>query len=330
MSPMTRHLAVGLIAAALVLGAGATSAVAGKVDQTPPPHPAPDHPATTLTSLVRYDYSRKSAAGAHMRSADADWSPPRCWYEPRFGPQEFKDYLISHWRPGSAFTRWADEYRADDYHVGDEGAWYALLYSDAEWDTFAAQCASREPFVFVGPAHPAPPGTPLVGAGTLAGLAYDATTLPEPPVTLRPAGANRLVNFATEVAFGSALERVWVTARYDSAAWGIHVAATTVAVPSWLRVESGTENAEPQACTYKLTPEGGGYGVDTGGAPCNVTYRRGSPAAGYTLRASIVWKVAWTASASPDGPPENEPALPDGESTREMPVTVRENQTVVR
>ncbi|WP_433892356.1 hypothetical protein [Streptomyces sp. CA-111067] len=281
----------------------------------------------SIASAVHYNYSKTDSAAQHMKPLGGDWSPPACWYEPQYKPQDFEDYLLSMWREGSASTIWAEEYGADNYHKGDDGTWYGLVTDDnAPWQDFVSQCAGKEPFVFVGPANPPPRTAPVIDTKALAGLAYNGTTLPAPPLTLRPVGANQLVNLDTEVTFAQPLDRVWVTAMYDNAEFGIHLAATTVATPDELRVDAGTTNADPSSCTYKLTPKGGGaYSVDTSNDPCNITYRKHGD---YTLQATLVWNVTWTPSANPDGPPQN-PPFPQGQSTTPLQVTVKENQTIV-
>jgi len=110
----------------------------------------------------------------------------------------------------------------------------------------------------------------------------------------------------------------------------VHIAATTVAVPTQLRVDAGTGYAEPRTCTYDLTGARRLVHVDTRHDACNVTYRKASPAGGYPLTASIVWKVTWTPSADPDGRRAPTPAMPDGESTATSQVTVRENEAINR
>lgn len=61
----------------------------------------------------------------------------------------------------------------------------------------------------------------------------------------------------------------------------------------------------------------------------HVTYRRSSGSGPYPFKASITWKVTWTDSADPDGP-ARQPALPDGLSTFEQNVAVKEIQAVNR
>lgn len=319
-----------IVGCGLLLPAAPSTADVGETGGPPPTHTPsqpPSHtPPNVIPSQVRYTKSYKGS-GARMTTTDSAWSPPACWYEPEFKPAEFEDYINSHWVSGSAFTDMATEYGADNYHKGEKGAWYQLVNSGAG---NADSCIPLAPWRWFPPSRPSTTSDPVIDPKTLAGLAYNQTTLPVPPVELRPDSANQLVNLDTELTFGSALKRVWTTAELDNPALGVDVAATTVAVPVQLRVDAGTDEADPRTCTYDLTPKGGTYGVDTRHDACNVTYRKASPAGGYPLTASIVWKVTWTPSSNPDGPPEAVPPLPNGESTTSVPVTVRENEAVNR
>lgn len=257
----------------------------------------------------------------------ANWSPPACWYEPEFTPTQFSDYINSHYTAGdSAWTSMGRDYGGDDFHKGDKGAWWDLVIPDL---SRADECASLPPWKWITPDQPSTPDIPSIDPTTLAGLAYNETVLPQPDITLRPVAENQLVNLDTEIAFDKALPRVSVTASLDNAALGVHVAATTTAVPVQLTLDAGTQYADPQSCTYDLKSAGGRYSVDTKDAGCNVTYRRASPSGGYELRATVVWKVTWTPSADPNGP-ASAPALPDGQSTTQTQVTVSENEAVNR
>lgn len=297
-------------------------------DPTPPSQPANPAP-DTLTSHVKFDYSYHGS-GTKMSSSNSSWSPPACWYEPEYSADEMEKYLHDNY----VAEHIAQEVLGQDqdagginYHTGEDGSWWMLKVPDLNT---AGQCNAQHSWLWVKPNTPATPELPVIDPATLAADAYNHTTLPGPPVTLRPVPENQLVNVDTQVTFEQPLARVWVTARLDNAAAGVHIAATTVAVPTQLRVDSGTGYAEPRTCTYDLTPHGDAYTVDTRNDTCNVTYRKASPAGGYPLTASIVWKVTWTPSADPDGPPSAAPTLPDGESTVTSQVTVRENQTVNR
>ncbi|NGO72641.1 hypothetical protein [Streptomyces boncukensis] len=72
--------------------------------------------------------------------------------------------------------------------------------------------------------------------------------------------------------FSKVLDHVWVIGGIDEA--GVDLAATTVATPTRLRLEAGTDDARPASCTYDLTGRSRTYAVDTKKADCNITYRR--------------------------------------------------------
>ncbi|MGW2228068.1 hypothetical protein [Streptomyces formicae] len=168
-----------------------------------------------------------------------------------------------------------------------------------------AKCTPIKPVQWVEEGDPPKEAiSPLV----LAGLAYARTKLPAPPVTLRPAADNPIVNLATHVKFDAPIDPFWVTAHFDHL--GVDIAATTVAKPVALRVDAGTEFADPQSCTYDLTKSKSGDGA-------------------HPLQARVTWKVTWTDPAAPEGP-ARQPALPDGLSTFEQDVAVTEIQSINR
>lgn len=290
--------------------------------KTPPP-------PSTITSQVRYKWSYKGAGSRMAAASGSSWKPPACWYEPRFTSEEFAHYINSHYVSDSnAFADMAEQYGKDDFNKGKEGSWWELQVPDM---TRAGECAALDDWAWIDPKAGAKGNAHVADPETLAGLAYNATVLPAPPVTLRPLPQNQLVNLDTEVAFALPLDRVTVTASLDNAALGVHVAATTVAEPYALSIDAGTADAQPRTCTYPLAPQkNGSYGVNTARAGCNVTYRRPSPVGGYTLDASLVWKVHWTPCADPDGPPAATPAFPDGESAAPTTVTVHQIESVNR
>jgi hypothetical protein len=327
--PRLRFLVVAAACCAVMLSSGTPSHAGNSYPSSSKAPPPSDGPATSsppapnvLSSQVSYRWSYHGAGDRMAPAAGSDWAPPPCWYEPEFTPGQLESYLTSHYvSDQNAFAQLAARYGADDYHKGEKGAWWKLEVPDL---SRAAACADLGDWAWITPGKP-PKDVPAIDPVTLAGLAYTQAVLPGPPVTLRPVAQNELVNLGTEVVFALPLPRVAVTASLDNAALGVHVAATTVAEPYELRMDAGTDQADPRTCTYRLTFGGGAYRLDTHGQACNVTYTRASPHGGYPLTASLVWKVHWTPSADADGPPAAGPALPDGESATPKTVTVREN-----
>ncbi len=269
--------------------------------------------------------------GAPLASSDASYAPPACWYEPRFTPEQYQKYYeasLVGWDTGKQYI--AGQYEKlekEKFNEGKKGMWWQIEYNQSmPGFTALDTCPYQDDTVWVPQGDPTPPPGALT-ALELSRIAYSATRLPAPPVRLSPSPAHQIVNLPTYVKFGAPLDRVWVTAGFD--AYGIDLAATTVATPVALHVDAGTADADPRSCSYDLTKSGGGYRVDSSGASCDITYRRSSDGSTYPLRAQITWRVVWTASRNPDGP-ARQPGLPDGLSTFRSGVTVKEIQTVVR
>lgn len=317
MSALTLRRA-GVIAAGLVVATGLGAAPA-----------AADYGGESddggLGAFVNFVYSNPGSSGTSMTSGDLDWSPPTCWYAPKYSPEEFETYLQEHNYPGSAGADLYEQYFNETdgkYHKGDEGSWWQLTVDLNQEDLSCAY--EMDPYEFIGPDFPPPPGVEIPDPELLAMLAYERIKLPTPPVDLKPGADRQIVNLETLATFGQDLEPAWVTASIDD----LGIAATTVATPSRLTLSADGDLADPAECSYKLVASGGGYTVDTKDAACNVTYRKSSGEGTYDLQASITWEVAWNASADPAGTPTE--ALPDGQSTNDIPVTVKEIQTVVR
>ncbi|MFJ9427152.1 hypothetical protein [Streptomyces sp. NPDC101249] len=286
--------------------------------------------------------SAKGAVGAHVRitrstlgsgaatsratSSDVGWKPPVCWYEPMYTSREYEEFITSAYAgAGEPAASYAKRRADEDFHKDDKGLWWQVKFRD---DDFSAECpvTTDNWEIWVPPVDPAPDPHKLTPE-ILSELAYNATVLPTPPVVLKPGAGRLVVNLGTRVTLDGDFGRVWTTAALDHK--GVRMAATTVATPVALRVDAGTADADPRSCTYDLVERGGGYTVDSAGAGCEVTYRRSSGDAAYPFRASITWKVTWTDSADPDGP-ARAPGLPDGLSTVEQDVTVREIQALNR
>ncbi|WP_263168242.1 hypothetical protein [Streptomyces sp. SCSIO ZS0520] len=324
-----RGLAVLTLSAACVL-ATAVPASAGRDNQ--PSKPPKESPSDEIGSQVSFTYRSSAKSGKPMAPAGGNWSPPACWFEPKYNPKDFEKELASHnYGGGSAGTDIHNEYFEEtdgEYHQGDKGAWYKLVKNpNASYEEYGNRCRTLRLYEWVGPADPPPPGSPVITPEILAGLAYNRTELPTPPVKLSPDPGRLKVNLPTKVAFEGGLDRVSVTASID--AMGVDLAATTVATPKQLRLEAGTEFADPQTCTYDLVKSGGTYTVDSGDSGCLLTYRKSSGNGTYDLNASITWDVTWNPTAGPDGAPVHDD-LPDGETENDIPVTVKEIQSVNR
>jgi len=280
----------------------------------------------TIGAHIRITQSKPGPSGptATATSSNADWKPPVCWYEPMYTADEYERFIKSAYHraaePAASYARKRDK---ENYHKGDSGLWWQVQFRDGKY-TEACPVTMDNWEIWVPPAQPKPEPNQLTPE-VLSQLAFSSTKLPAPPVELHPRADRLIVNLGTRVKLEGDFDRVWATAGIDYK--GVAMAATTVATPVALKVEAGTDDADPQSCTYDLVKGKGGYSVDSSGGGCNVTYRRSSGSGTYPFKASITWKVTWTDSANPDGP-SRQPALPNGLSTYEQAVTVREIQAV--
>ncbi|MFB7494080.1 hypothetical protein ACFC09_05145 [Streptomyces sp. NPDC056161] len=324
--------AIGLVVA---LGTGlpayAGETTGGDSGNTDPGRSAPgaDSANGKIGAHIQIRQSRTGRSGgstATATSSDANWKPPVCWYEPMYSADEYEKFIKDAYggarEPAASYAKKRDE---EDYHKGDKGLWWQVQFRDDDYST-ACPVTTDNWEIWVPPADPRPDPNKLTPE-MLSELAYNSTKLPTPPVLLSPAADRLIVNLGTRVKLDSDFDRVWTTASIDYK--GVRLAATTVATPVALKIDAGTADADPKSCTYDLVKGAGGYTVDSGDAGCNVTYRRSSGSGTYPLKASITWKVTWTDSADPDGP-ARQPGLPDGLSTFEQDVTVKEIQAVNR
>ncbi|MFD4522679.1 hypothetical protein ACFWP7_01810 [Streptomyces sp. NPDC058470] len=304
----------------------------GGQGSTKPDPPTPDSNATSgngsIGANIRIKQS-KSGSGESTTTAtssNANWKPPVCWYEPMYTPEEYEEFIKSAYtgalEPAASYAKARAE---EKYHKDDKGLWWQVKFRDDNY-TEACPVTTDNWEIWVPPADPQPDPNKLTPE-ILSELAYNSTKLPTPPVELSPSEDRLIVNLGTRVAFKGDFDRVWTTASINYK--GVQMAATTVATPVALKVEAGTDEADPQSCTYDLVKGEDGYSVDSKNAGCNVTYRRSSGTGTYPFKASITWKVTWTDSADPDGP-ARQPALPDGLSTYEQDVTVKEIESVNR
>ncbi|MFE2063185.1 hypothetical protein ACFXDH_12390 [Streptomyces sp. NPDC059467] len=282
----------------------------------------------SIGAHIRINQSKPASSGSTTTatSSNANWKPPVCWYEPMYTPDEYEEFIKSSYKGAQEPAASYAKKRADeDYHKGDKGLWWQVQFRNDDY-TEACPVSTANWEIWVPPAQPkADPNqlTPEI----LSGLAYNSTKLPKPPVVLSPSPDRLKVNLGTRVKLNGDFNRVWTTASINYK--GVQMAATTVATPVALEVDAGTADADPQTCTYDLVKGDNGYTVDSKDAACNITYQRSSGTGVYPFKASITWKVTWTDSADPDGP-ARQPALPDGLSTYEQDVTVKEIQAVNR
>lgn len=288
-------------------------------------------PVGAIESHVDIKVSSSGQDGKHLTSVGGSWDPPACWYEPQYSPDEFDatyQRLLSQLSGsvGASVKADYDKLKADqDFHRGQDGLWWAMVKTQKAWDLPVTAPCTQQPGVVWVPTGKPPAGMLTVTPLMLSRLAYGATKLPPPGVKLSPDPGRQTVNLPTFVTFSQPIQPVSVTASLDY--HGVHVAASTLAVPVSLRIDAGTSDASPAVCTYPLTASGG-YQVDSSASGCNITYQRSSRGGTYPLTAQVTWRVTWTPSSNPYAQPAN--PLPDG-VTGGAPqnVIVREIQTIV-
>ncbi|MEU6995606.1 hypothetical protein ABZ953_33740 [Streptomyces sp. NPDC046465] len=343
MTRLVRSVFVLGVAALLTLGyAGAADAGDGSGTSGKPPAGEGGGEGSSgsgsIGAQVQYKTNFKGTKGSsHIAASNGPWKPPLCWTQPKFTPKQYKEEekKTAPIDPttGKTLPGWN---KGKDFHEGDKGAWWYRTYAVDQLKSGNVEFADMEKCTTIKGVQWVKAGDPppdAISPLALAGLAYAETKLPAPPVTLRPGADNQIVNLPTHVRFDAPLDRVWVTARFNHL--GVDLAATTVATPVALRVDAGTEFADPKTCEYDLTKgkseKSGksGFQVDTSKADCNIAFRKSSGDGSYPLKAQVTWKVTWTDSANPDGAPQ-QPDLPAGLSTFEQDVAVKEVQSVNR
>ncbi|MEV7195321.1 hypothetical protein AB0N81_26475 [Streptomyces sp. NPDC093510] len=337
MKSMTRIASALGMAALLTLGyVGTASAGDGSGSSGKPPAGEGSGEGSSgsgsIGAQVQYKTNFKGTKGAsQIAPSEGPWKPPLCWTQPKFTAKQYKEEQKKTApidpNTGKALPGWND---GKDFHEGDKGAWWYRTYAVSQLKSGSVAPGDMEKCTTIKGVQWVEEGDApqdAISPLALAGLAYAETKLPAPPVTVRPAADNQIVNLPTHVKFDAPLDRVWVTARFNHL--GVDLAATTVATPVALRVDAGTEFADPKTCDYDLTKTKSGYQVDTSRAGCNIAFKKSSGDGSYPLQAQVSWKVTWTDSADPDGP-ARQPALPDGLSTFEQDVTVKEVQSVNR
>jgi enoyl reductase len=273
-----------------------------------------------------------------LSSADSNWTPPACWYEPAFSPKEI-EASVKAWRSvnilgiGDMVGGVLDSYYKDgdpykNYNLDKQGEgmfWAAAVNPNRKDDPEATSCDKLPFWVDNGDT----PDEPLaLSPQVLAEYAYDELPVPGTEIETAPTGRST-VNLPTWVWLDRAkFKKISVTASLP----GTGLSATTTAEPVSLRIDPGTSDAQ----TY---PASGDCAINADGSigepyakgkanqtpPCGVTYLRstGSDDA-YALKATVTWKITWTSTNGEGGD------LPDGTFGATQDVTVQEIQSVNR
>ncbi|WP_167469669.1 hypothetical protein [Streptomyces rubrogriseus] len=267
-------------------------------------------------------------------TSSTSWSPPACWYAPKYTPEELQDYLEPIWEAESTGYEWdakqREKYNAKDEKKGfnkdktGEGFWWGSYVNESfppGWD----KCDTDYFWVDTGDPPPADKEN-AVTPEVLAELAYAEIRVPGTKVTLAPAEATK-VNLPTWAWLdGAEFKPVSVTASVEE----IGIEATATAEPVSLQIKPGTPDAETYpasgVCEIKNDRIGAPYekGRADDAPPCGVKYLRSSGDGTFPLQATVTWEIHWTGTGGAGGD------LPDGTFGATQDVVVQEIQAINR
>ncbi|MGW3662916.1 hypothetical protein [Streptomyces sp. NPDC005141] len=313
----------------------------GNENTTPKPHgdATDDGTLSATAGAVVFDRSKNGSgeSAGPVTSSSGTWTPPACYYAPKYTPAQLQKYKESIWGVDSTGYQWDAEQR-DQYVNGKpykdfnkdkagEGYWWDSYVTEGrEGDPAAGDCTEDIFWVDTGDAPPADVPEAITPE-MLAQLAYAEIRVPSTKVDLAPAGTTK-VNLPTWAWLDTAkFKPVSVTASVPL----LNVTATTTAEPVSLKIDPGTDDATtyPASGVCEISGDHIGEAYAKGKAeqtpPCGVKYLRSSGDGSYKLRATVTWKIHWTGTGIPE-----ERDLPDGTFGAEQDVVVQEIQSVNR
>ncbi|MFE9772702.1 hypothetical protein ACFYOV_13660 [Streptomyces sp. NPDC005931] len=279
-----------------------------------------------------------SGQGAGPVTAATNWSPPACYYAPKYTPEQLQKYLEPIWAAESTGYQWDAEQRKKyldpedskkdfNKHKTGKGYWWdSYVTPGREGDPGALEC--DKPVFWVDENDDPPADIPqAITTEVLAQLAYAELRVPPTQVDLAPEGTTK-VNLPTWAWLdGAEFNTVSVTASVPL----LGIKATTTAEPVSVQIEPGTADAEryPGSGVCELRNDRIGEPYARGKAdripPCGVKYLRSSGDGSYQLKATVTWKIHWTGTGV-----DGEQLLPDGTFGATQDVVVQEIQAVNR
>ncbi|MFJ5836218.1 hypothetical protein ACIQGO_05460 [Streptomyces shenzhenensis] len=296
---------------------------------------SPDGTISASASGVVFDHSKNGSGGSvGPVTSTTTWTPPACWYAPKYTPDQLKAHLEPIWAAESTGYEW-DAQQRDRYVEGhpytdfnkdkaDKGYWWDS-YVDKSFPPGWDKCT--KPFFWVDKGDPPPADVEnAVTPAVLAELAYAEIRVPGTEVTLAPANTTK-VNLPTWAWLDAAeFKPVSVTASVPV----IGIEATATAEPVSLKIDPGTADAETYpasgVCEINSGRIGEPYakGKSDRTPPCGVKYLRSSGNGSYPLKATITWEIHWTGTGGVGGD------LPEGTFGATQNVVVQEIQAVNR
>ncbi|WP_435251049.1 hypothetical protein [Streptomyces tendae] len=297
-----------------------------------------DQSVSATAGAVVFDRSKNgSGTSVGPVAAATNWTPPACYYAPKYSPEQLQKVKEPVWEAESTGYQW-DAAQRDRYVNGKpykdfnkekagEGYWWdSYVTPGREGDPGALDC-KRETF-WVDTGDDPPADIPqAITSEVLAQLAYAEIRVPTTEVALRPAEATK-VNLPTWAWLDATdFKPVSVTASVPL----LGVEATTTAEPVSVKIDPGTADAQTYPASGVCEAANGSIGEPyaKGKAdetpPCGVKYLRSSGDGSYQLKATVTWKIHWTGTGV-----AGEQPLPDGDFGGEQDVIVQEIQAVNR
>ncbi|KAB1147737.1 hypothetical protein F7R91_11670 [Streptomyces luteolifulvus] len=339
-----RGAVVGLVVTLAMLGSSPPDDDFGGGSQKPSDPPASgdatqDGTLSATAGTVVFDNSKNGSGGSSGPvTSSSTWTPPACYYAPKYTPEQLQKYLESIWEVGSTGSEWDLQQRnkyvnggvAKDFNKAKTGKgywWDSYVTPGREGDPGALDCT--EDIFWVDTGEDPPADIPeAITPEVLAQLAYAEIRVPSTKVELAPEGTTK-VNLPTWAWLdGAKFKPVSVTASVPL----LGVTATTTAEPVSLKIDPGTDDAVtyPASGVCRINADGSiGASYAKGKAeetpPCGVKYLRSSGDGSYRLRATLTWKIHWTGTGV-----TGQRDLPDGTFGADQNVVVQEIQAVNR
>jgi enoyl reductase len=293
---------------------------------------------SATAGVVVFDRSKNgSGQSAGPVTSTTSWTPPACYYAPKYTPEQLQKYLEPIWEAESTGYEWDAEQR-EKYNAKDEKKGFNKDKTGKGywWDSYVTPGRAGDPgaldctkdFFWVDRGAPPPADIPqAITPEMLAQLAYAEIRVPSTKVELAPEGTTK-VNLPTWSWLDAAeFKPVSVTASVQL----LGITATTTAEPVSLKIDPGTSDAVTYpasgVCEFNSGRIGEPYakGKADQTPPCGVKYLRSSGDGSYQLKATVTWKIHWTGTGVAEA--QN---LPDGTFGADQNVVVQEIQAVNR
>lgn len=305
--------------------------------------------ATVRGYRLTYPTGDPGASAKPLASVDVNWTPPPCWFGPKYTPGQFKSEYMKNFNKElpdvhgtfrSAMGMDRDHYQNELQYPGGEkgykdfnsaesgkGMWWVVTVNPDADPLAQMSCNDQNP-QWVPNGDPPPAGTGhVITPEMLSRLAFAHTHVPGVKIVTNPQGT-QTVNLPTWVTLAQAYTPVKVRASVDLGG-GREIWAETTADPTGVHLTAGT----PDATVF---PSSGDCPIGAGGKvgaayngdpkadpPCGVTYQRSTQnRSPFQLDVAVTWKVSWTGSGGGPYP------LTDGRVNDPQAVTVREIQTI--